>query len=304
MKHFQLIGVIGFITCLFSFSVALTSCSSDDEQEPSPDGRKLRQLTISEVPFTRATLTDNTTALAATWNAGDAATYFNLSSYDPANMDYGSLIASSGAATSAFTGTVRCTAGDNLALLYPAADPIISGDDRGKFPITLAGQDGTLGNIAAHFHYTYGVGTVTSVTDGTANATISSMRSLLAVCKFTFKDGGNNPIPVKTLQISYAMDDAEYGLSRLNYPLWGKVAPAVDAATVVAIPVEQREWVAPLSIDLGGETSGGVYVALFPVTGMLFHFAVTNSSGTYSGTATAKLNAGKYYPVTLKLTKE
>lgn len=304
MKHFQLIGIVGFTACLFSFSVALTSCSSDEEQEPSPDSRKLRQLTISEVPFTRATLKDNTTTLAAEWNEGDAATYFNLSSYNSSNMDYGSLIASSGAATSAFTGTVRCIAGDNLALLYPAAEPIILGSDRGMFPITLAGQKGTLEDIAANFHYTYGVGTVTSVTDGTANATISSMKSLLAVCKFTFKDGENNPIPVKRLEISYAENYPELGLLSTDYyPLSGKVKPAVDATTVVANPVGQgqSEGDAPLTINLDSETSDGVYVALFPVTDKLFYFTVTNSIGTYTGTASAKLKAGKYYPVTLKL---
>lgn len=290
---------IAFGLCLFS-SIVLTSCSSDVE-EPS-DSRKLRQLSIAEVPLTRATLTDNTNTLGATWNEGDGATYFNLSSYRGDNMDFGTLTAASSAATSTFTGTVRCTTDDNLALLYPATNPIVSGSDRGKFSINLDGQQGTLQDVAEHFHYTYGVGTVTSVTESTANATISSMKSLLAVCKFTFNDG-TNTIPVKRLEIHYADYDAQYGLSILGgYPLTGTVTPATDAGTVVATATSTLS--SPLTIDFGAESSDFVYVALFPIENQYFHFAVTNDSGTYTGTARASLREGKYYRVTLKLTKE
>jgi hypothetical protein len=54
------------------------------------------------------------------------------------------------------------------------------------------------------------------------------------------------------------------------------------------------------------EKVDGVYVALFPCGNASreeFHFTVTGSAGTYTGTATANLKAGKYYPVNLKLTK-
>ena len=53
------------------------------------------------------------------------------------------------------------------------------------------------------------------------------------------------------------------------------------------------------------ETSDGVYVALFPYspTGYM-HFTVTGSRGTYAGMAKASLKAGRYYPATLKLTRQ
>lgn len=167
---------------LLSLAAALASCSSDDDgdykspQTENGDGRMLRQLTISEVPITRATLTDNMSSLSAAWKAGDEATYFNVSSFSSTTMDDGTLTAASSNSTSAFQGTVRCMTGDKVALFYPAQ----------------------------------------------------------------------------------------------------------------AIPA-----------------SGGVYVALFPhsPTGYM-HFTVTNSSGTYTGTAKATLKAGKYYPVTLTLTKQ
>ena len=289
-------GIVGII-CLLSFTTVPVSCSSDDDgshdTEITDDGRKLCQLTIDEVPITRATLIDNTNVVGAKWTEGDKATIFNLKSFTSSNMDVGSLTAASSAATSSFSGKVKCTINDDLALIYPATYPIITGVDRGKFSISLDGQNGTLSDIATHFHYICGVGTVTEVTGNIAHATVSSMKSLLAVCKFKFIDKTTlKDIPVKTLRISY--EDASTG-----YPLTGKVA----TNDFVAVAANQEEWTDPLTVTLTTETSYSVYVALFPVKNSTFHFTVTNSSGTYTGTATATLNAGKYYPVELKLTK-
>lgn len=291
---------IAWAFCLLSFTTFLISCSSDDNEqentEQNTDGRKLRQLTITDVPITRATLTDNNTSLGATWNAGDVATYFNLSSYLSNYLYFGTLTSSKKAETSTFTGNVNCTNGDKIALFYPATDPPIQGDDRGTFAIKLSGQKGTLEDIATNYHYVYGVGEVTATTENpaTATATIASMKSLLAVCKFTFKEN-DTKIPVKELTICYGND---------LYPLTGTATPSQDASSVIANPVSVDKWTSALIVTLENEKVDGVYVALFPVsiTSTLL-FKVTNSAGTYTGIASAKLNAGKYYPVTLKLTK-
>lgn len=289
---------------LGAFSAVLTSCSSDDNESESTeqptDGRKLRQLTITDVPITRAMLTDNTTSLGATWSAGDEATYFNLSSYNSTVMHFGTLISSKEATKSTFTGTVQCDQGEKIALFYPATDPFTSGSDRGTFAINLSGQKGTLEDVANNYHYIYGVGEITSVTDNTANATIASTKSLLAVCKFTFKDKDTNAdIPVKELTIGYG---------NYKYPLSGTVNPFDNASSVVANPAAPNTWTIPLTVTLVNEkVDGVVYVALFPCGNASreeFHFTVTGSAGTYTGTATAKLNAGKFYPVTLNLTKQ
>jgi len=289
------------IAICFSFGFMLTSCSSDDEEEeaqqPMVEERPLCQLTIDEVPLTRATLTDNDKTLGAAWKEGDNATYMNLSSFSSLNIDYGTLTAASSAASSSFTGGVRCQTNDHLMLIYPATDPILTGTDRGKFTISLAGQAGTLADLATRFHYVYGVGTVTSVTGNQAHATISGMKSLLAACKFTFKDGGDHPIPVKTLSISYR-ESLSAGLPQ-TYALATNTDPAQ-----VAIPENLSPSGEALSIDLTTQTSEGVYVALFPIDGQQLFFSVTNSAGTYTGTATAKLKAGKFYPATLTLTKQ
>ncbi len=281
------------ILTLLLLGIALVSCSSDDEQQQDTDGRKLRQLTIAEVPVTRATLSDSGSTLGAAWEAGDLATYFNVTTFKPDVMHSGVLTASASASTSAFTGTVYCTTHDMVALFYPHQDVPSQGTNRGKFTVNLAGQDGTLATIAKNFHYVYGVAEVTSVTENTANATISNMKSLLAVAKFTFTDG-TNPIPVKTLTINY-------GDEGVGYPPTATVTPSADVSNVSPAPVGSEEW-NPLTISLGSETTDGVYVALLPISKFDFHFSVTNSSGTYTGTAKATLKEGKYYPVELKLT--
>ena len=293
----------GFL--LLSFVAAMFSCSSDDEQEQRTDGRKLRQLTIAEVPVTRATLADNISALGAAWEAGDKATYFNVSSLRPNIIDLGTLIAHDDAVTSSFSGSVCCKAGDEVALFYPQQEVPITGTNRGKFIINLNGQDGKLETLAKKFHYVYGVAKVTSVTDNTAYAEINNMKSLLAVCKFTFTDG-TNPIPVNTLTISF---NAGSNGSTLGYPLSATLTPT-EIEDVNSLKLTYPTWDTwdeqKLTITLASETSSGVYVALFPSFDFsdYLHFSVTNSSGTYTGTAKATLYAGKYYPVTLKLNQQ
>lgn len=312
IKYFKT-AFIGMVF-LGAFSAVLTSCSSDDNESESTeqptDGRKLRQLTITDVPITRATLTDNTTSLGATWSAGDEATYFNLSSFSTTKIDRGTLTANSSTTTSSFTGGVECGQQDQIALIYPSVSiDETSASTRGTFTINLSGQAGTLADIATKYHFVYGIGEVTSVTGTTATATISSMKSLLAVCKFTFSDGSNT-IPVKTLSLEYA-DMLNNTLYKSGYPLTGTVNPFKKVNNVTTIvPIEDISVTADppsdtrLTFNFGDAPAGAVYAALFPVSSQLFHFTVTNDDGTYTGTATATLKAGKFYPVTLNLTKQ
>lgn len=316
LKYFKPVGIIGMM-CLLSSSVVFTSCSSDDDERglqiplngENTDGRKLRQLTIAEVPITRAILKDQGSAISATWKKDDPATCFNLSSFSTNNIDRGTLTANSSTLTSSFTGGVVCKKTDQIALIFPSVSIDDSGDasKRGTFTIDLSKQNGTLGDIATRCHFVYGIGEVTSEAGTTATATISPMKSLLAVCKFTFNDGSNT-IPVKKLSIGYAYNDPTQGYSESGYPLTGTVNPfkkVNDVTTIV--PIEDISVTAdspsdyPLTFNFGNETSDVVYAALFPVSKQLFHFTVTNDDGTYTGTATATLKAGKFYNVNLIL---
>ena len=282
----------------------LTACSGSDEEPSKPDdGVKVRRLTITEADggaaearqaLTRASLTEDD-GLTAKWTAGDALTYCNLSRVDYGNGEApysGGLTAASTAATSRFTGDVVCSEGDYLAVVYPAT----TFEYNDRYTISLTGQDGTLGKLASTYHYVYGRAQVTSVTGTTANATMGKMKSLLTVCKFSFKDKSTNAvIPIQTLSISYGGTGSDAG----TYPQ----SATVECGVLTVQTDVHASGVAsnsPLLLEGSGEA---FYVALLPTTGQrTFNFTVTNTNGTYTGTAKATLTEGEYVEATgLKL---
>ena len=295
-----------------------TACSGDDdtkstketEKAPVENEVKVRRLTITEADdgaaearqaLTRASLTEDD-GLTAKWTAGDALTYCNLSRVNQGNSEApysGGLTAASTAATSQFTGNVTCSAGDYLAVVYPAA----TFTTNSQYTIALSGQDGTLAGLATRFHYVYGKALVNSVTDATADATMPKMKSLLTVCKFSFvnKDGGA-VIPIKSLSISYGGTGGDAG----KYPQTATVSIGVNTAqdgvhaTGAAGSSEALTVTCPSVQD-------AVYVALLPTAAArTFSFSVSDGSGnSYIGTAKAKLTEGEYVAATgLKLTKQ
>ena len=299
----------------------LTACSGDDDTatndnapQTADDGVKVRRLTITEADdgaaearqaLTRASLTEDD-GLTAKWTAGDALTYCNLSRMQYNGEEYvpvsGNLTATTTAATSQFTGNVTCSAGDYLAVVYPAT----TFEKNDSYTISLSGQDGTLSGLATRFHYVYGKALVTAVTDATADATMPKMKSLLTVCKFSFvnKDGGA-VIPIKSLSISYGGNGSDAG----TYPQMATVS-LKDAD---GVSLDQANVHATGATGTGALTvtcpsvQDAVYVALLPTSAQrTFSFTVTDSSGnTYSGTAKATLTEGEYVEATgLRLTKQ
>ena len=298
----------------------LTACSGDDDTatngstpQTADDGVKVRRLTITEADggaaearqaLTRASLTEDD-GLTAKWTAGDALTYCNLSWMQYNGEEYvavsGNLTATTTAATSQFTGNVTCSAGNELAVVYPAA----TFTTNSQYTIALSGQDGTLAGLATRFHYVYGKALVNSVTDATADATMEKMKSLLTVCKFSFinKEGGA-AIPIKSLSISYGGIGGDAG----NYPQTATVAIKDDS--IIKEPADVHaagiEGDGALTVTCPS-VQDAVYVALLPTSAQrTFSFTVTDSSGnTYSGTAKATLTEGEYVEATgLRLTKQ
>ena len=301
----------------------LTACSGDDDTatndnapQTADDGVKVRRLTITEVDngaaearqaLTRASLTEDD-GLTAKWTANDQLTYCNLSWMQYDGLEYvavsGNLTATTTAATSQFTGNVTCSAGNELAVVYPAT----TFETNESYTISLAGQDGTLATLATNFHYVYGRAHVTSVTETTANATMEKMKSLLTVCKFSFVNKeGEAAIPIQTLTISYGGTGSDVG----RYP---------QSATVAVIDKEDDSIIkAQDDVHATGATATepltvtcttaqeAVYVALLPTAEQrTFRFTVTDGSGnSYTGTAKATLTEGEYVEATgLKLTKQ
>ncbi|MBQ8939449.1 MAG: hypothetical protein IJ047_04425 [Paludibacteraceae bacterium] len=269
--------------------------------------RRLPQATITE---------NNEGDLDALWEINDEVFYRNLSySYDYYVNDddskplFGTLRADKEASIASFSGDrVWCDETNQLALIYPALDPadftFHESPLSSEYTISVAGQDGSLATLAEKYHHIYGIASVVSVTGTTANAELAEMKSLLTVCKFSFVDENDKPLQISTLEIGYyTMSD---GPNEGKYPQKGTVSIAQNTP-VENVHVEPSDvpLSAPLTITTPtGTTPTEVYVALFPQTEQSYKFTVTNSNGTYTGTARATLNEGEFVVATgLRLTK-
>ena len=284
--------------------------------------RRLPQATITE---------NNEGVLDAIWNAGDEVFYRNLSYsnnyYDKETGSShelsGTLRADKDASIASFTGErVWCDETNQLALIYPALAPSAftfhDSPLRAEYTISVAGQNGSLANLASTYHHIYGIASVVSVTDATANAELAEMKSLMTVCKFSFEDKDHlgTSLPITSLEISIGDEGPYIG----KYPQKGTVSIAQNEPTWNVSVEPDWETTAtaggkPLTIITPtGTNPTEVYVALFPIDdedGVTYKFTVTSNTGntttdgTYTGTAKAVLKEGEFVPATgLKLEKQ
>ena len=308
-----------------------TACSTNNPDQPKQQAElKPRTLIVTQQAVSKvtpasavrrlpqATITENGGVLDALWSIGDEVFYRNLSRNEYYDEETGTKPELSGtlredkeASIASFSGDrVWCTEDDQLALIYPAPDPeAFTFHDtplKAEYTISVAGQDGSLATLAEKYHHIYGIASVVSVTGTTANAELAQMKSLLTVCKFSFVDGSDNKLPIRSLEISMGDEGSYVG----TYPQQGTVSIAQNVPTwnVSVVP----EWKAsdeggkPLTIDTKGANPEKVYVALFPIyaeDGVIYNFTVTSEGNTYTGTARATLNEGEFVPATIKLTK-
>lgn len=308
MKGKEKIGI--WMICLIWVLVAGCSHSEDDAAVPVNKDVKTRLLTFTQVENrgSRAVLNEDAeNGLLAKWKRGDQLRCCNLSTleydiYVFGRISTGKLTTQDdGVTTSIFQGTMSCDENDLLAVIYPATDfdyELKSGECFAKYTIILSEQDGTLRTLASVYHYMYGVATVNSVTTSTAEAS-GKMKSLLAVCKFSFTDGEGHTISVKELKISYGGYglDGDFG----TYPQTANVTCNINQEAVFADAVRSND---PLIIQtVRGSDSQyptDVYVALLPVTTRTFRFEVTDDNKkVYTGVAKGTLNAGEYVVATL-----
>ena len=291
------------IPALLAVLNAGCSGSDNDEPTPKPEDRVPRQLTVKEMdtspnegrleaafPETRATLDESENTLQAAWKVGDNLTCFNLS--DPESENY-MLTADNVGPFSTFNGYVNCGKGDNLVIVYPEAAIAFTNFPDASYTINLSGQNGDLTTLATNFHYVYGVANVTSVDGSTANATMAKMKSLLAVCKFSFKEKGSDDlIPVSNLTIGYAVDGQ--GGDTSTYPQTATVNCDTNKDKVHATANSSNSL---LTVTPTSSTKV-LYVALLPTNGeRTLVFTINN--GAYTATAKATLHEGNYYHVTL-----
>ena len=308
MKGKEKIGI--WMICLIWVLAAGCSHSEDDAVVPVNKDVKTRLLTFTQVENrgSRAVLNeDDENGLKALWNGGDQLGCCNLSTLEDDIFVFGRISTGTlttqddGVTTSIFQGTMSCDQGNRLAVIYPVKDfgfVLKSSEYFAKYTITLSGQDGTLRTLANRYHYMFGVATVNSVTTSTAEAS-GKMKSLLAVCKFSFTDGEGYPIRVKELEISFEKNGVQGDIG--TYPQTANVTCNINQEAVFADAVRSN---APLIIQtvLGSDSQypTDVYVALLPVATRTFRFNVTDANdNTYTGLAQATLNAGEYVVASL-----
>ena len=298
-----------WMVCLIWVLAAGCSHSGDDDVVPVNKDVKTRLLTFTQVENrgSRAVLNEKDNRLSALWNSGDQLGCCNLSTLEYDIFVFrriltGTLTAQNDTvATSIFQGSMSCEQKHQLAVIYPAKEfdyVLDNGEYFAKYTITLSGQDGTLGTLASDYHYMYGVATVNSVTNSTAEAS-GKMQSLLAVCKFSFKDGEGHTIRVKELEISFERNGVQGNIG--TYPQTANVTCNINQEAVFADAVRSND---PLIIQtVRGSDSQyptDVYVALLPVTTRTFRFEVTDDNDkVYTGVAQATLNAGEYVVASL-----
>ena len=300
-----------WMVCLIWVLVAGCSHSEDDAVVPVNKDVKTRLLTFTQVENrgSRAVLyEDAKNGLMALWNSGDQLGCCNLKLEESimtlGGISTGTLTARDNKVTSIFQGIMSCDEKDLLAVIYPVKDFGFGLEHEpeiryfANYTITLSGQNGSLATLASDYHYMYGVATVNSVTSTTAEAS-GKMKSLLAVCKFSFKDENNNGISVKKLEISYVYDGSEG--NRQIYPQ-SAIVKFYEEGTYSINPDasnDQAGAVDPLIIELK-TAADAVYVALLPVTTRTFRFNVTDANDkVYTGVAQATLNAGEYVVASL-----
>ena len=314
--------IMGIVCSSLLFLGTVCSTTNNPDQPKQQSELKPRTLIVTQSAVSQvtpesairrmpqATITENGDVLDALWTAGDEISFRNIShaTYTdpetgaPVSLD-GVLVADRTARIASFASNdkVWCDVNNQILLVYPKATApaiTVSGNPlQATYSISLTEQDGTLGKIARTHHHSYGIATITEVTPTVANAVVAEMQNLLTVCKFSFVDESNQPLPITSLSISYG--DGTYAGT---YPETATVT--VTQGTPCTVTVTPSTGGYALAISPTGNPTE-VYVALLPEENATeYSFRLESGENIYTGTATARLIAGEYVVATnLKLTK-
>lgn len=270
---------------------AFTACSSDDniveEQPANPASQQTYTMTIEASKgggsdaTTRALSIDGSGALNATWETSNEVKAYN---HTKSSAFTGSLKPQSNGASATLTGSLMGSVAvdDIIYLRWPSVDA------------NYTGQDGTLETIAQRYDYTTGIAKVTSVDDTTIGAEDYPNRGPVqftnsqAIVKFTLIDKATGS-PINATQLTIDVKDSQGSslIQSLTYP---------NAYTL-----------GPITINRTSSADNVVYAALpFSSQANNFTFALTATDGTHNytyGKAGMKMLNGRYYEVTVKMTR-
>lgn len=273
-----------------ALAAMLVACST--ESAVSDNGRSSKNLTVTQdvtsgngSVVTRSVITDQgEKGLNAIWEMGDVMSTYN-SNYSGAGL--ADIKAESTSRNTSFNGKVDCRKDDQLRFFYPAvsSNTTVTADNRNQLTLDISAQKGTLEDIQQRFDYNYGEATVSEVNDNEAKANAGSFTNLSTIVKFNFKYNGAYLKDIQRVEISGVANEA-------TFPLAARDTPTLTVGTKQGITVEPTK-----ALD------NAVYVTLFPGETQP-SFKVSTQNTVYAGTLTkANLKAGKYYNVTLTLTK-
>ena len=259
------------LAALLIAGAAMTACSSSDdnianEQPVNPAAQKYI-MTVNALKgdgdATRALTLDGST-LNASW-----ATTENVYVKKGTNWVTGSLQPQTAGATANLTGVLSGTviaAGDGLTLQFPK-----------KSAITFEGQKGTIADIEAIYDYATANVTVASVANGKISVDgTTTFQNHQAIIKFTLFDKAD-------------------GTTKLD-PSAFTISDGTNMVELTDIP------------DATYTTNGaGVLYVAFPATNSAETVTLTATVGsdtyTYTTSSTKTFTNGKYYAITVKMTK-
>ena len=259
------------LAALLIAGAAMTACSSSDdnianEQPVNPAAQKYI-MTVNALKgdgdATRALTLDGST-LNASW-----ATTENVYVKKGTNWVTGSLQPQTAGATANLTGVLSGTviaAGDGLTLQFPK-----------KSAITFEGQKGTIADIEANYDYATANVTVASVANGQISVDgTTTFQNHQAIIKFTLLDKAD-------------------GTTKLD-PSAFTISDDTNMVELTDIP------------DATYTTNGaGVLYVAFPATNSAETVTLTATVGsdtyTYTTSSTKTFTNGKYYAITVKMTK-
>ena len=251
---------------------AMTACSSSDDnianEQPVNPATQKYIMTVNaskgDGATTRALTLDGST-LNASW-----ATTENVYVKKGTDWVIGSLQPQTAGATANLTGELSGTviaAGDGLTLQFPK-----------KSAITFEGQTGTIADIEANYDYATANVTVASVANGQISVDgTTTFQNHQAIIKFTLLDKAD-------------------GTTKLN-PSAFTITDGTNTVELTSIP----------EATYTANGAGVLYVA-FPATGneKIINLTATVGSDTYTYTTSSakKFTNGKYYAITVKMTKQ
>ena len=291
-----MISNIKTLAALLITGAAFTACSSsnDDiiEQQPvNPTEPKVYTMTIQASKGSDATtraLTLEGKTLTATWKTGETVDVYKVTEEDGDNVytNVGKLTAQADGETATLSGNLTGTfaVNDHFALFF----------NGGNFD--YENQTGTLEGIASKYDYAKGEAKVTAIdgsnitvvdwTDNTKSDVIFTNQQ--AIVKFTLKDKDTDqPISVRTLKLH---DHTRNINESDNYISTGS---------------KQRDLI------ITRATSGSEFFVALNTKGDLNNLSLTATDPDlnpgkyiYEKTGSVTFTKGKYYEVTVKMTKQ